>query len=207
MSPRVIHSEACLTEGADWLRAADPRLAPALEEPLPLRLRTDGFDALCHAIVSQQVSNAAAAAIWARIVAAGLTTPAAIAAADDDALRACGLSRPKLRYVRALAAADIDWPALRAMPTAEVVNVLTALPGIGRWTAEVYAIFSLGHADAFAPGDLALQEGARLLLNLPARPTPAVLDRIAADWAPWRSVAARALWAYYGRQRMRPATP
>ena len=74
---------------------------------------------------------------------------------------------------------------------------LTAVPGIGRWTAEIYAMFSLGRADVFAPGDLALQEAARALFGLTERPTEGQLRDMAQDWAPWRSVAARILWAYY----------
>jgi len=194
---RVIHGPDCLAEGAAWLLRADPRFAPALAAPLPLRLKPQGFAELLSAIVSQQVSTASAAAIWGRLVAAGFTTPAAIAAASDDDLRAPGLSRPKLRYARALAAAGLDFPALAAMPTARVIATLTDVPGIGLWTAEIHAMFSLGRADVFAPGDLALQESARLLFGLSARPTERELRRLAMAWSPWRSVAARALWSYY----------
>ena len=128
---------------------------------------------------------------------AGLDDRAALLAADEAALRACGLSGPKIRYARALAAADLDYAALRGASTDAVVRTLTALPGIGRWTAEIYAMFALGHADAFAHADLALQESARTLLGLPARPREREMREIAAAWAPWRSVAARLLWAYY----------
>jgi DNA-3-methyladenine glycosylase II len=79
----------------------------------------------------------------------------------------------------------------------EVIATLVALPGVGVWTAEIYLKFALGRADAFAAGDLALQEAARLMYDLPARPGPAELRRLAAPWAPWRAVAARGLWAYY----------
>lgn len=196
---RVIVSEACLAEGADWLATREPRFADAirLAGPLPLRLREDGFPALLDAIVSQQVSVAAGDAIWRRLEAAGLTRPGALAAASDEDLRACGLSRQKARYARALAAAELDFAALRAMPTDEVVARLVLLPGIGQWTAEIYAMFSLGRADVFAPGDLALQEAARLLFGLEARPPERQLRAMAEDWSPWRGVAARLLWAYY----------
>lgn len=203
VSARLIRGAACLAEGAAWLAQQEPRFAPALTEPLPLRLREDGYPALLWAIVGQQVSTAAARAIWDRLVAAGLADPVAVAAATDDALRAAGLSRPKARYARALAGSGIDYPALRALPTEDVVARLTAVPGIGRWTAEIYAMFSLAHADAFAAGDLALQEGARMLFGMPARPTEHALRAMAADWSPWRSVAARALWAYYRQQKTR----
>ncbi len=196
---RLIRGPDCVAEGADWLARHEPRFARALEltGPLPLRLRGDGYPALLGAIVSQQVSVASARAIWGRLEAAGLTGPDAVAAASDDALRACGLSRQKIRYARALAAAEIDYPALRAAPEPEVVETLTAVPGIGRWTAEIYAMFSLGRADVFAPGDLALQESTRLLFELPERPRERALREMAERWSPWRAVAARLLWAYF----------
>ena len=205
----LIRSAADLDEGAAHLLRICPvwaRELPALL-PLPLRRREDGFNAILDAVVSQQISTQAAAAILARMAAAGLTGEAAIAAADDEALRAAGLSRPKIRYLRGIAAAGIDWPALRALPDDEVIARLTALPGIGRWTADIYLKFALGRADAFAAGDLALAEAARLLYDLPERPGPAALTALAEPWRPWRSVAARALWAYYrvakGREGIR----
>ena len=199
MDERIIETEACVAEGADWLAGQEPRFAQALAltGPLPLRRRPDGFAALMGAIVSQQVSVAAARAIWARLEAAGLTAPEAVAAADPEALRAAGLSRQKVRYVTALAGAGIDYGALRAAPSETVVAELTAVPGVGRWTAEIYAMFSLGRADVFAPGDLALQESARMLFALEARPREAALREMARGWSPWRAVAARLLWAYY----------
>lgn len=197
MTERVILGPDCLAEGADWLRRTEPRFAPALLAPLPLRLRPQGFAALLSAIVSQQVSTASAAAIWARLQAAGMTAPALVAATAEQDLRALGLSRQKARYARALAEGGIDFDALAALPTAQVVARLTQVPGIGVWTAEIYAMFSLGRADVFAPGDLALQESARLLFDLPARPPECALRDTAAAWSPWRAVAARALWAHY----------
>ena len=199
MVGRIITTEACVAEGADWLARAEPRFAHALRltGPLPLRRRPDGFDQLLGAIVSQQVSVAAAQAILGRMEAAGLTAPDAILAAGDEDLRAAGLSRQKIRYARALAEAEIDYDALRGMPDEAVVRRLTAVPGIGVWTAEIYAMFSLGRADVFAPGDLALQEATRVLFDLPERPRERALREMAAAWSPWRAVAARALWAYY----------
>lgn len=196
---RVITSNDCVAEGAAWLAEANPRFAEALAQtgPLPLRLRKDGFAALLDAIVSQQVSVAAADAIWGRLKAAKLTGPRKIMWASDDDLRACGLSRQKIRYARALAEARLDYAALRQTCTEDIITTLTEVPGIGKWTAEIYAMFSLGHADVFAPGDLALQESARLLFDLPERPKEKQFREMAADWAPWRAVAARLLWAYY----------
>ena len=199
MVGRIIETPDCVAEGADWLALHEPRFAAALTltGPLPLRLRTDGFSALLDAIVSQQVSTASAAAIWGRLQAAGLTEETAWHKVTDDDLRAVGLSRQKMRYGRALALAGLNYDALRRAPTGEVVERLVALPGIGRWTAEIYAMFSLGRADVFAPGDLALQESARLLFDLPDRPSEKALRAMAEAWSPWRAVAARLLWSYY----------
>lgn len=196
---RIIETPDCVAEGARWLAALDPRFATALDQtgPLPLRRRPDGFAQLLSAIVSQQVSVASANAIWGRMQDARLTGPRKIMWASDDDLRAAGLSRQKIRYARALAEARIDYAALRSTPTDQVIATLTEVPGIGVWTAEIYAMFSLGRADVFAPGDLALQEAARILFDLPERPRERVLRQMADDWAPWRSVAARLLWAYY----------
>lgn len=194
-----IESEADLAAGTVVLVARDARFGPILEAvgPLPLRRQSDGFSALLSAIVGQQVSTHAARAIWARLADAGLTDASALSHAADEVLRAAGLSRPKIAYARALAHADLDYESLRAMPTEAVVTQLTALPGIGRWTAEIYACFALGHADVFAAGDLALQVAAARAFALTARPNEAALRRMAQEWAPVRAVAARALWAYY----------
>jgi DNA-3-methyladenine glycosylase II len=202
---RVIVGPDCLAEGAAWLGQRDPVMARLLATcgPLPLRLRPDGFGALLDAILGQQVSTASARALWARMEAAGLTEAAAVASASEDALRGLGLSRQKARYALCLAQAGIDYDALRHAPDAEVMATLTAIPGIGRWTAEVYTMFALGRADVFAPGDLALQEAARLAYGLDARPAPKALAALAERWSPWRAVAARALWAYYAQAKSR----
>lgn len=199
MLSRIIETEDHLAEGAAWLAARDARLAAIMARtgPLPLRRHPDGFTALLDAIVGQQVSTASANAIWARLQAAGMTEEDAVAAASEDDLRALGLSRQKARYARALAEARLDYAGLRHAPDAQVIGTLTALPGIGLWTAQIYAMFALGRADVFAPGDLALQEAARIALALEARPTARALATLAEDWSPWRAVAARALWAYY----------
>ncbi len=199
MSERVIRGPACVAEGADYLARIEPRFADALAQTgeVPLRLRDDGFAELLGAIVSQQVSTASAQAIWGRMVQAGLTDPVRVARATEAELRACGLSRQKIRYAAALADAGIDYAALRDLPSEAVIARLVEVPGIGRWTAEIYAMFSLGRADVFAPGDLALQEAARLLFDLDARPGDRELRVMAEAWSPWRAVAARLLWSYY----------
>lgn len=196
---RIIETPECVAEGAVWLSGACPRMGHAIEltSPLPLRRKPDGFEQLLSAIVSQQVSVASANAIWKRMRQARLTGPRKILWATEDDLRTVGLSRQKIRYARALAEARIDYKALRVARTDEVVATLTEVPGIGVWTAEIYAMFSLGRADVIAPGDLALQEAARMLYGLPERPTEKALRKMAEAWSPWRSVAARVLWAYY----------
>jgi DNA-3-methyladenine glycosylase II len=202
---RLITCDADVAEGAAWLARADPRFAPVLDQcaPLPLRLKPDGFDALLGAIISQQVSVASADAIRARLRAAQITDAAAVGQAGEDGLRAAGLSRQKIRYALALADADIDFDGLRNTDDDAVIRTLTAIPGIGLWTAQIYAMFSLGRADVFPPGDLALQEAARLLFDLPVRPTPKDFAAMAEAWSPWRSVAARALFSYYRLAKQR----
>ena len=205
MTGRIITSDACVSEGAAWLCQQEPRFAVAMQNlpPLPLRRKPDGFAELLSAIVSQQVSVASATAIWGRLHGAGMVTPTAVAAATEDELKILGLSRQKVRYAQALAAAGIDFEGLRALSTLDVVKTLTAVPGVGIWTAEIYAMFSLGRADVFAPGDLALQEAAKLMFDLDTRPSERALRKMAEDWSPWRSVAARIMWAYYKHSKQR----
>ena len=205
MNERCITSDACVAEGAAWLASRDLRLGRALSQvgPLPLRLKPEGFAELQRAIIGQQVSLASAAAIQSRLDAAGMQEAEVVRATSEEDLRALGLSRQKARYVKALAEAGIDYAALRALPSDDVIAILTAVPGSGRWTAEIYVKFALGRADTFAAGDLALQEGARLVFDLPERPSEKALREMAEDWSPWRSVAARILWAYYSSAKQR----
>ena len=207
-SERIIIAPTCVAEGAQWLATAEPRFAEALKlsGALPLRRRPDGFAQLLSAIVSQQISVAAANAIWGRMKDARLTGPHKIKWASDEVLHAAGLSRQKIRYARALADARINYTALRDAPSDVVIATLTEVPGIGVWTAEIYAMFSLGRADVFAPGDLALREASRLLFELPDRPSERVLRQMAEGWSPWRAVAARLLWAYYKTAKQRDGT-
>ena len=199
MVGRIITSDACVAEGAAYLAAIEPRFAVALEQTgaLPLRLKADGFEALLDAIVSQQISVAAASSIWKRLKDARLVAPKNVQAASEDDLRACGLSRPKIRYAKALAESRLDYVVLRGLPTRDVIAQLVEIKGIGAWTAEIYAMFSLGRADVFAAGDLALQEAAKILFELDARPTEKAFNVMAKAWSPWRAVAARLLWSYY----------
>ncbi|MFQ5624111.1 MAG: DNA-3-methyladenine glycosylase family protein [Paracoccaceae bacterium] len=205
MTGRIIESADDIAEGAAWLAGRETRFAEALEQTglPPLRRRDDGFRPLLNAIVSQQLSVAAADGIWARMEAAGATEREAVAEAREDTLRACGLSRPKIRYAKELARCGVDFAALRSLPDEAVVAKLVRIKGIGVWTAEIYAMFSLGRADMLAAGDLALQEAARVLFGLDERPAEKALREMAVAWSPWRAVAARLLWAYYRHAKRR----
>lgn len=196
---KLIDTQADVDRGAAWLAAFDSRFGIALGQtgPLPLRRKAGGFAALVDAIISQQVSVASAAAIWKRVSGAGFTQAGRVLAASDDDLRNVGLSRPKVRYLRALAEADLPYEAFKAMPDTKVTAALTQVLGIGVWSAEIYLLSSLGRADVFPAGDIALQEASRDLFGLEARPDEKVMRVMAAAWAPHRSVAARLLWAYY----------
>lgn len=167
----------------------------------PLRRRPPGLDGLARVIVGQQVSVASADAIWARFSAvAGDITAARLLAMSDDDYRAGGLSRPKIVTLRAVGAAvrdGLDLPRLGEEPVEVAHAALTAIKGVGPWTADVYLMFCVGHRDVFAPGDLALQEAARVAFKLAARPSREELAELATRWSPWRGVAARLLWHAY----------
>lgn len=196
---RIIETREDVAEGETWLAAHHPEMAAALAAigEAPLRRRSDGFAALLQAIVGQQVSVAAAAGIWKRVEEAGFHHETNVLTADEDALRAVGLSRPKARYALAIAEARLDYAALRKMPAEDAIAKLVEIKGIGRWTAEIYLMFAVGKADVFAPGDLALREAARALYGMEERPTIPALAELSEQWSPWRAVAARILFAYY----------
>lgn len=189
---------------------ADPDLRDAREiaGALPDRRRDPGFDTLMLLIIEQQVSIASARAIWGR-VRDGMPeiTAEAVLALPEAELRGFGLSRPKVRYCRALAKAvtedELPLSRLANMPDADAMKALTAVMGIGRWTAEVYLLFSLGRRDIFPVGDVALQAAAMDVKKLPARPSEKELQVIAETWSPHRGVAAQLLWRYYGVTRGR----
>lgn len=205
MEERIITSQECISEGLAALAKLEPKFKQIIKtiEEIPLRRTSEGFDRLLSTIVSQQLSVAAADAIWNKIELAGLNKIQKIRKVSDQELRDVGLSKQKIKYVRSLANANINYRSLKTMPTLQVVNELTQVSGIGNWTAEIYAMFSLGRADVFAPGDLALQEATRILFNLPERPSEKDLRSKAKDWSPWQAVAARLLWSYYNQQKKR----
>ena len=200
-----IADEAALSEATNRLRAKDPELIErliAVGGPPPLRRRAAGFAGLAAIIVSQQVSTASATAIFGRLQALIVPLEAAgIARATEDELRACGLSSAKIRALRAAAQAvaegTLNLEGLGALDAEDAHKALVEVKGVGPWTADIFLLFCLGHPDAFPAGDLALQEAARLALNLKRRPDAARLERIAERWRPLRGVAARMLWAYY----------
>ena len=202
---RTIETHVDVEEGLVWLCDREPRFAAIADalRPLPLRRRPEGFGQLISAILGQQVSVASAQSTWVRMVEADMVTAPAVSRATPDALRALGLSRQKALYAQELARADIDFDALREKSDADVIECLTAVKGIGPWTAEIYVKFSLGRADVFAAGDLALQIAAQDIFDLPKRPSEKELHKLAQDWSPWRSVAARLLWAYYADMKQR----
>ena len=201
---RLIDGEAALAQAAAALLTLDPATIGRLVEiggPPPLRRREPGFAGLAAIIVSQQVSVASANAIFGRLEAALSPLSAeATLAAGEESLRRCGLSGPKIRTLTAVAeavAAGLDLAALAHMPAPEAHRALIAVKGIGPWTADIFLLFCLGHPDAFPAGDLALQEAAKLALDLKTRPDAQKLERLAERWRPYRGVAARMLWAYY----------
>jgi len=207
---RLIDAEQSLAEAAAALVALDPETIGRLVEiggPPPLRRREPGFAGLAAIIVSQQVSVASAKAIFGRLEATLQPLHAeAVLAAGEATLRACGLSGPKIRALTAVAEAvaeGLDLSALASLPAAEAHRALVAVKGIGPWTADIFLLFCVGHPDAFPAGDLALQEAARLALGLRQRPDVRKLEKIAERWRPYRGVAARMLWAYYGALKAR----
>ena len=199
-----ITCDADLEEDMAALRALHPHWAAIIARTgiPPLRRREGGFAGIAAIIVSQQLSVASARAVWARVESVfGTLTPERILAATDEEMRLSGLSRPKQRTMRAVAEAivsrELDLEALETATPEQVHALMTAVSGIGPWTADIYLLFCLGHRDGFAPGDLAIQEAARVAFGLPARPKAAELEALAESWRPWRGVAARLLWAYY----------
>ncbi|MEM8646766.1 MAG: DNA-3-methyladenine glycosylase 2 family protein [Pseudomonadota bacterium] len=200
----IIDEIADLERGIVALVAADARFERVVAKTgcPPLRRSEAGYRGVMKIIAGQQVSKASAAAIWARMEEAlAPMEPAHVAGLDEPAFRAAGLSGPKIRAVKALTTAvtqgELDFQALETKDDQAVCDSLCALKGIGPWSAEVYLLSCLGRSDAWPGGDLALQIAAADAFELPKRPDSKAMTEMAETWRPWRSVAARVLWAHY----------
>ncbi len=209
-----LHTQADLDAGLAQLILADPRLAPVAAKAgvFALRRREAGFAGLCAIVCGQQLSTAAAATIRNRLFAAfDPFHHNTVRKARTDKLKRLGLSAAKVKSIReigkAVAKGVIDLTAVGNMEADSAHAALTALHGVGPWTADIYLLFCLGHADAFPAGDLAVQEAARIALNLRKRPDAKRLAKLAQAWRPWRGVAAHLLWAYYHAVKKRDVVP
>jgi DNA-3-methyladenine glycosylase II len=188
------------------LRRADPVVAALIDRHGPYRPRPGGhpFDALVRAILFQQLDGRAAAAIQRRLYAlhdstdGRAPTPLQFLATTDEAFRAVGVSRQKAAYLRDLArhAVDgtLDFAALPELPDEEVIARLTAVKGVGEWTAHMFLIFQVGRPDVLPVGDLGVRNGMRVAYGLEEMPTPAQAREIGAPWAPYRSVGSWYMW-------------
>ena len=199
-------SAEALKAGLDRLAVIDPDVARALARigyPEP-RVRHPGFATLLRIMVAQQLSTRSAAAIWARVEQAcpPLVTAERFLALDEGAFKTIGFSRQKMTYGRGLAEAiaggALDLEALATVPEEAAIEAISALPGFGRWSAEIYLLFALGRADVFPADDLALQVGMQRLKRLDARPNRKLMDQLAEPWRPVRGCGATFLWHLYG---------
>jgi DNA-3-methyladenine glycosylase II len=195
---------AGLEKGVRVLARREPVFAAILARAgMPrFRRREPGFGTLLHIILEQQISIDAAAAMYARLgTLCRPLDPETFLRLDEATLKSCGFSRQKQLYARGLAEAlrdrRLDLAALEFMDDEAALAALTALKGIGSWTAEVYLLFALARPDVWPAGDLGLQLGLQHALGLAARPGAPELRRLAEDWRPWRSVAACLVWKDY----------
>lgn len=212
--PRRIDTNSNLEKGLDALCAVAPELRPVIESlpAIPLRQRAPGFRGLAEIITAQQVSKASASAIFGRLTALidPLDAPTFLASGEPPLIEA-GLSRAKqstlTNLAHAIEAGDLNPDDLCIMPVEEAMQQLTALKGIGPWTAEVFLLFCAGHPDIFPAGDIALQQAAGDLAGLKQRPDEKTTRLMAQQWSPWRGVAARVLYAHYSHARNREVLP
>jgi DNA-3-methyladenine glycosylase II len=209
-----IRNEADIKAAVEALLVRDPRLKAVLEVAgeVPIRRREGGLEGLVRIIMGQQLSTASADAIWGRLRKAYEPFHhTVLRRARMPKLQRIGLSGAKIRTLRAIVEAvekgAIDFDALVDMPADEAHATLTAVHGIGPWTADLYLLSCLGHPDAWPAGDLALQEAARLAFGLERRPTAKEMIPLAEPWRPWRAVAARLLWSYYRAVKKRDPAP
>ena len=205
-----IKDQSDIKEELAALVKLDPDLASVAEisGTLPLRLQSGGFVGLARIIIGQQVSRASAEAISARFFEeVSPATATSFIAVGEDGWKRIGLSRPKQKSICALANALIEKrltiETVGRLPAKEAIENLTAIHGIGPWTAEVYLLFCAGHRDIFPAGDLALQEALRVHDKLDRRPDAKYCRNRAEKWAPHKGVAARLFWAYYAVLRER----
>jgi DNA-3-methyladenine glycosylase II len=202
--PIHLNTQADLEDAVRTLVKQDARLKPVLKlAGMPaLRRREPGFVGLAHIVCGQQVSTASAAAIWGRVSAAfDPFHHDALRRARADRLGRLGLSAAKIKTLknlaRELAAERLNLDVLANEDADAAHNTLTALHGIGPWTADVYLLFCLGHGDAWPAGDLAVQEAVKIGLGLKTRPTPKEMAPLAEPWRPLRGAAAHLWWSYY----------
>lgn len=190
-------------QGVIHLREADPVLREVIERagPYAIKYHPPVFSTLARSIVSQQLSGRSAAAIWARLQRAAWPrrlTPGAVLALSADELRGCGLSAAKAASLRDLAAravkGEIRFRRLSALPDDEVIARLTPVRGVGVWTAHMFLIFALRRPDVLPTADLGIRNAMARAYGLSGPPKPAEMERIAAPWQPWRSVACWYLW-------------
>lgn len=185
------------------LGALDPDIAKALDKygPPPDRSLPAGFETLARAIVGQQVSRAAASAIWQRMALQGLTETEPVADASIETMMRAGLSRRKAEYLIGIAkeitGGALDIAALSQMSGEDVQKRLVAIRGIGAWTADNFRLFALADMDAWPVKDVALQEAMRILKSLDARPTAEEMEVIGENWRPYRGAGALVLWHLY----------
>ncbi len=209
-----IRTETDLDAALAALGKADPRFTTLVAKAgrPPLRRRPDGFSGLIATVVSQQLSTASAGAIWGRLAAAfDPFEPASVLRARTARLARLGLSAPKIKALKEIARAvtrgELALTTLADLAAEDAHAALTAVHGIGPWTADIYLLSCLGHADAWPAGDLALQEAARLAFGLRTRPTAKEMTALAEPWRPLRAVAARVLWTYYRFAKGREGAP
>ena len=188
----------------EYLKARDPRLGAVIDTVGPIRraVTPDLFAALINAIVGQQISTKAQATIWARLCAQlAPLSPATIAAAPPAALQGCGMSLRKADYIRGIATAvldgSLDLQALSALPDDDIIRRLSALKGIGVWTAEMLLTFSLQRPNVISSGDLAILRGLRMLYRHRVI-TPRLFAKYRRRYAPYATVASLYLWAIAG---------
>jgi DNA-3-methyladenine glycosylase II len=205
-----LHTQADLEEAIETLVKQDRRLKPILElTGMPsIRQREPGFAGLAAIVCGQQLSTASASAIWGRLTAAfDPFHHDAIRKARADRLGRLGLSAAKIKTLKhialELAEERLNLEVLANEDADTAHNTLTALPGIGPWTADVYLLFCLGHGDAWPAGDVAVQEAVKIGLGLKTRPSAKQMAPLAEPWRPLRGAAAHLWWAYYRVLRKR----